>query len=240
MNQNPLEQQQIRINTIREQTRASLGRLFDNRDELDEKIELFISQLDAFERSGLVFNREEIIEQIRATKNIKEREAFISHLLKVLEPIIIAKATRSDVFDKVEREMTMSAPGNIKLSEVLYVNQEDINSNSEGVYIHLTTARDFMTRERKEDFKIEIEKGLVKLAEMIKPYPNLKKIWASSWIVAIKSSARRLQEMGFSAPEEVSEGEREEYFPDEKRPVAKTFIMREDFLARYNRSETSK
>jgi len=234
MDENPLEQQKSKIDVVREEVRNSLGHLFDEKEKLNERVSDFISRLEVYEREGLVFNKEEIIRGVKEGVLIQDRDTFIAHFLRVLEPFIIMRVTHSktfkDIEEKTSREQAMNDSDTLKLSEVLYVNFEE-----ERVDIHLAPAKDFMTKEKIEDFKQDIKRGLVKLAEIIKSHPNVKEIWASSWIVA--KSPKRLEELGFVVVGSISEEERKEHFADEKRPVSKSFMKREDFLARYGNSE---
>ncbi len=234
MDQDPLEQQKAKIDAVREETSKNLGRLFDEKDKLSKRVADFIARLEIYERGGLVFNKEEIIEGVRRGVEIQDKEKFIAHLLKVLEPYIVLRVTQSKIFNAIEekasREQIIKNPDNLPLSEVLYASFE-----GERVDIHLTPAKDFMTKEKIEDFKQEIKRGLIKLAEMIKSYPSVKEIWASSWIVA--TSPKRLEELGFVVVGPISEEERREHFEGEKRPISKAFMKREDFLARYGSSK---
>ena len=147
----PVEQQRIKIDSLKEQTKGNLGRLFDNREELGDKIDQFILQLEIFERSGLVFNKEQIIQGVRESVNIHDRETFIAHLLRILEPIIILKVTQSKIFEKVDREATINNSGNLRLSEVLYVSFED-----ETARIHLAPAIEFIKEVGMGNFRKEI------------------------------------------------------------------------------------
>ncbi|MCE9548945.1 hypothetical protein K8Q98_00895 [Candidatus Nomurabacteria bacterium] len=181
----------------------------------------------------MVFNKEEIIRGVREATNIKDREVFVAHMLKVLDPIIVMRVTQARLFSKIERGKTINDAEHIKLSEVLYIGAGDLNNENDDIYFHLSSAEDFMTKEKIEDFKMELEKGLTKLAELIKPYPNLKTIWANSWIVAIPRSRKRLESFGFTFAGMTPVEETTEHFPNDTRPIAKAFITREELLSRY-------
>lgn len=234
MDKSPLEQQKIKITALGEEMRGGLGRLFDSREDFDKKIDLSISQLEAMKRGGLVFDIEEIVKELKASVNINDRELFIAHLLKVLEPIVVLRVTHSKIIDKIEREGTMDDPKNQKLSEVLYINSDNLNAENHKIFFHLTQSKDLMTRDSLEFFKQELERGLIRLAELIKPYPNIEEVWASSWILATRRGRRRIEDLGFTFFGEVGKEEMDEYAPGDERKFAKAFMKREDFLARYD------
>jgi|SRR3989344_4936623 len=235
MNPNFIEEQQLKINVKREETRSRLRRSFDEQEEggFANRINTLIAQLDVFEKGGLVFDKLSIVNGLKESLEIHDREKCLAYLLKVLEPLIILQVTHQNIFEKVARGITMDRPGNRKLSEVLYCFESSLNDDSEEILIHLTTAKDFMTRDKIGDFKNEIVKGLTELAKIIKNYPNIKEILAVSWIVPM--SRKRLEELGFTFAGVLSEEEKKDGFASEGRPVGRAFIKREDFLARYGK-----
>lgn len=226
MDKNPLEQQKTQIEALREEMKGKFGHLFDNKDELKDRIGNFILQLEAFEKSGLIFDKEKIIRGVKESANINDREAFIAHFVKILEPFTILRVTQSKIFEKVARDETIKNSGNLRLSEILYANFEN-----EVASIHLAPAAELKKEIGFGNFKKEIEKGLIKLAEIIKSDEKIKEIWAVSWIVA--RHPLLLKRLGFTIAGELTEEEKIDGFSEEKRPVARAFMKREDFLARY-------
>lgn len=237
MNQNPLEQQQVRINALRQEARRRLGGMFDKKDKLNNSMEVLVGEIEFLEKCGLVLDKEAVFRQLKESVNIKDREIFIRHLLKVLDPAIVFKITHSKIIDKKQRERTMDNPKNQKLSEVLYINSENLNLGNDMIFFHLTHSRDLMTKEGIEFFKQEIEKGLIKLAELIKPFPNIEKVMASSWILATARGRKRVEDLGFTFIGELGEDEMAEFAPEEHRKFAQAFMKREDFLSRYGGSK---
>ena len=102
---------------------------------------------------------------------------------------------------------------------------------NEMAHIHLATAKELIKERGIVNFKGEIINGLKKLAEIVKSDEKIKEIWAASWIVA--KNPLILERLGFAVVGEISEEEKREHFSDEKRPVAKAFMTREDLLAKY-------
>lgn len=226
MDKNPLEQQRAEINALRDKMKDELGCFFDEKEKFDERIKDFVLRLESYEKGGLVFNKEEIIRGVKESVGIQDRETFVASLLKIMEPLITLKAAHSKIFEKIQRDEVINNSNYLRLSEVLYAGFEN-----EAAHIHLAPATELIKEEGIGNFKKEIEKGLIKLAEIIKSDDKIKEIWAISWIVA--KNPFLLKRLGFIIVGEISEEERKEDFFDEKRPVAKAFIKREDFLAKY-------
>jgi len=239
MEKSPINQQNLKIDVIKDETKVSLGHLFDNKEkELNNRIDNFILKLEFLEKNGVALNKEQIINGVRESAYIKDREVFISHLLKVLEPIITIQAAQPEIKEilereneKVQRDEILSEDGNLKLSEVLYsgINGEHKNEAE----IHLAPATEFIKEKGIGVFKNEIENGLKKLATIIKSDNNIEKVSAVSWIVA--KNPALLESLGFTIIGEISEEEKkQENYIGGNRPIARASMKREDFLVRYD------
>lgn len=231
MENNPFKQtEDNKLNADREFLRKNLEDIFDNKEtQLISSIDNFISKNEILERNGLNFNKEEILNGLRESINIKDKETFISHLLKTLDPILVSKITQADVYKKYEKEIapisrkeTMSEPGHIILGEFLYC---DLEKNA--ARLHLAASYDFITKDKIEDFKTDVQNGLKKLAKIIEPMENINKIVASSWI--IQASPRRLKELGFTIEGEISKEEKDKHFSNDNRKIFKAYIDRQKF-----------
>ncbi|HEV7701987.1 MAG TPA: hypothetical protein VGO63_00885 [Candidatus Paceibacterota bacterium] len=233
MEEDPIEQQK---NKLRNEMRTKFSSLFDDKDKLREQIERFESQADVYEKHGLLPNKEEVIQGLKQSLEIQKKEVFIPHLIKIMEPFVLLPLTKRALFAKAERENTFKDKNNLQLSEILYIRKPDLNKDAKDIYIHLPSAWDFMTKEKKDEFVPEIKKGFAELANMLKSYPNIEEVRGSSWLIATKFM-KRLEELGFTYDGLISEKEYKESFIGEERPIAKAFIGRGDFLARYGTSE---
>jgi len=238
MESNPFEQQNNKIAVAKEELKKNLSNIFDEGEtKFISKIDNFILQMEDLQKVGLVFNKEEIINGLIESIRIKEKEEFVTYLSKILEPILILKITQASVIEKAEkqtelengikeREFIMNDPSNIKLSEVLY---SDLGKKE--AHIHLAPSRDFMTREKIEDFDLEIKNGLKNLAKIIEPMKNIENIVATSWIVS--KSPKRLEKLGFIIEGEISKEEKNNnldvYGNDNNMTVSRAFMSREKF-----------
>jgi hypothetical protein len=240
MDQNPLEQQKNKIDIVKKEAEKNFGKFFDEKESFGSKIDSFVLQLESLERDGLVFNKEEIIKDLRESVEIQNKDEFVAYLSKILNPIIMLRFTRPKAFGKVERESIMNDHDTLNLSKFLYISKKELDNETDKIFFHLASALDFITKEQIEDFKQDIQKGLDELADVIEPYPNIKEIWASSWIIAKPRGKKRIEDLGFTYAGMVPEEENDTSFFDEqgrKKPFAKAFMKREDFLARYGNKQ---
>lgn len=96
----------------------------------------------------------------------------------------------------------------------------------DNLHIHLRNLE--ISHNEKE---ILVQDGLRKLATLIANKPKIKKISATSWIVA--KHPRTIQKMGFTIKGSISEEFQKKVFPNEKRPIYYAEMTREEFLAKY-------
>ena len=82
--QNPLERQNIEKEVLLKGMRQKYGDMFDRQEDLKDRIDRFILQLDTYEKEGIVFNKEELVRGLRESLEIQDKEKFIAHLLKYL------------------------------------------------------------------------------------------------------------------------------------------------------------
>src|SRR3989338_3033853 len=120
MEENSLERQKNKINALRKELGENIGLLFDNPEALTKKIDELILSLEKYQEIGLKFNKEEIVTGLRNIIGIKDKDSFIPNFLRVMEPLIVLRVTRAEIFERMHRENALSSDGNTKLSEVLY------------------------------------------------------------------------------------------------------------------------
>lgn len=231
MEQNPLEQEKTNkaeIAIALEELRLKVGNIFDDKTIFEEGVDKLSVQLDYLQKNGFISNKEKIIEDFRKCLEITNREEFTSCFVELFKPILLLKFSHPHFFEKMQREIQLD--GQVKLSEVLVGEISEKEAQ-----IHLATARELIKEEGMGNFKKEVENGLIKLAEIIKDNNSIEKVTATSWIVA--KNPMLLEKLGFIIIGEISKEEKEgEEFKDEKRPVARAFMNREDFLNKYNKN----
>ncbi|MES2930960.1 MAG: hypothetical protein V4665_04230 [Patescibacteria group bacterium] len=228
--ENPLERQILEKENLLKRLREKYGNLFEKREELQSQIEDFILQLDIYEKEGIISNKEEFVMGLKESFEIQDKEKFVTHLLKIFEPLVNAKFTQPRIFEKIQREMEVNS--GLKLSEVL---SAELKPEDGIVKIHLAPAKELIKGEGVGYFKKEIEIGLRKLAEEIGiPNNEIKKIVAESWIVAKNRSL--VETLGFTYDGILPKEESGAVYHDDlgnKLPVARAVMTREDFLVRY-------
>ncbi len=217
--------QNFKIESLKEDARRKLGRIFDEREELEGKIDDLVFKLELYQSHGLSFDKGTIIRGLQESIDIKDKDTFIKHLLNVLGPIMTLKLEEPEVFESVEREAQLRESGYIKLSEVLRLELEGNEAR-----LHLVAATELIKGAGIGTFKREIEDGLLELSEIVKNNGDIEQIVATSWITA--KNPRLLEKLGFTIVGEISNEERAHY-EDEERPIARAIMTRKDFLVRY-------
>lgn len=226
--QNPLEQQRSKIDNLKKELRGKLGRFFDEKEKIEERIDRLASEIGELEKLGLTLDKEDILNGIRECLKIQDKENFLVQLERVLEPYLKLKVNHPEIFEKAQREEIIRNSGYLRLSEVLYVGFENNIA-----HIHLAPASELIKEKGIADLKQEVVEGLKKLAEIIISQENIEEVWAVSWIVA--KTPLLFKKLGFTVLGEISEDEKRDGFENETRPVAKAFMVREDFLTKYGK-----
>jgi hypothetical protein len=230
MNQNPLERKRNqKVEDFIEGNKKSLDEIFDG--ETEKEIDDIIFRINRIPDEKVKFDKNKVIEGLRANIGIKDKAEFISKSLKALEPLVEFMKKYPKEFEDLEREISLNNDGHIKLSEVLFADssKEEINEIS----IHLPPSMELIEEKGMENFRNEIEKGLKKLTEIVNNNPDITIIKATSWIVA--RTPRIVEDLGFTIEGDLSEEEKKKSseFKNEKRTVGKAFMTREDLLNKY-------
>lgn len=103
--------------------------------------------------------------------------------------------------------------------------------DNETVHLHIHPAKTLTEKEKREDLNI----GLRTLAKKLQEDPTLKdvtQITGTSWIVA--AAPNMMRGLGFTIdPNPLDPEFLQKHFPDEKRPVRRASMPREEFLKKY-------
>lgn len=99
------------------------------------------------------------------------------------------------------------------------------------IHIHLAEARSRKSKETREIIK----QGMHDLADIVSKDPEVRRISATSWIVAHPKGRKQLERLGFIYDGPISEEFRKRHFTHDNRPISSSHIDREDFLQRYKR-----
>lgn len=219
------------VEDIKAKLQVQIENAFDKKDSISKLIDDNLKRIEFYKQFGLDIDINKIAEGFEQAIKIEDKNLFVSFLLKLLDPIIIFRATQPQLIEKADREFVMSDfnnIGRIRLSETMYCG---INEKNGSVHIHLAPAKDFINKEKIKDFYSDIENGFKKLAEIVKSDERILKITATSWIVS--KSEDRIKDLGFTIEGGISDEIKKKYFNNENRPVSNAFISRDDFLKRY-------
>lgn len=196
----------------------------DNNTRIGYLVGLLEVGLDdkTLEKLGISVTCEEIKSGLNGCVEIKDREKFIEKIRTLIEPIYQAKQNNPVVFAEFQRKIFSERSNFTPVNEII----------SFGIYkgelhIHLAPASDFGVGK-----KIALAKdGLKKIAKIVSDNPEIKKIFATSWVVA--SNPGIFQKLGFEVLGNISDQLRKEHFQDENRPVSRAVISRGEFLRKY-------
>ncbi len=225
MEQNPLKKQDTkRDEAIKEQITKFLNEIFSSGD-VNGKINEIIRQLEVLPDMELPFNKIEIISGLKESLNIKEKDKFISYLLKIIEPLFILRVDNPKFFEKLQREAIINneKDKNIRLSEFTY-----FRFHENGISIHLAPAREFLKEKGVKAFINDVQTGLKNLASIIKDKKDIKKVTATSWIV--NEHPGLMETLGFTVDDKEIDPPPESL---DKRKKRESWMLLEDFLAKY-------
>ena len=198
---------------------------------LKPRIELFIKD------SGLL--DQDIMKEILSMMDecvTSNREEFVEKLSLALKPIAEARNNNPRAAEIAQRKSFLrSSIG--KEQFIPIEDTDDILSYGLGynlVHLHLAPMRTLSTSEQLNFVKRTVPEAFHKLAEVLKTNEDIKEVIASSYVVAAMPDLFRKYGFDIVAMDEDSRNRR---WGDERRPVLKATIGREEFLRLYGQNE---
>ena len=168
----------------------------------------------------MVNNSDDITTSLKECRLIEDKSIFIERVFDAQRPIFEFRENNPAEFQRIGRNSIEHFP----INEVLSYNRASYGTSQDQVFIHLDPV------EHGEVSIDQIVDGFKKLKEIVQKDESIKVINADSWITAKKFGERILEAFGFTLGKVLTDEEREKYFGEEKRPVRKSSITREDFL----------
>ncbi len=167
--------------------------------------------------------QDKLFADLDACALLKDKNEFTQAMSKALEPLINCNLAIPRQFEDIQARASMThfIPLNDRLSYGVG-----------GPYAHFHLAPSYTIP--KEELREMFLDGMKKLATVTKDNPDIKVITGSSWIVATKSYSAMLKSIGFEI-EDVSDEEKQMYFPDETREVKKAVMSREKFIETFDK-----
>lgn len=218
---------------IEAKIRADFGKVFDSAADGQGRVELLLVKLkpilDADVLGRDLIDEEavqKILAEVAQCSAIDDREQFIVKTSAIVKPIIDLRVSHPQEFEKMKRVAFVKEGGFIPLNEILsYEFDEGI------IYLHLAQAKELIKSSGVKNVLDLITDGLEKLSEVVKEDESIKKIVATSWIVA--QSPKILERLGFTIEGEIDEEAKVRHFVGETRPVSRASMTRGEFLAKY-------
>jgi len=213
-----------------EESKIRLGDMFDSNGGSKKVIEEALPRWRVFLS---VMPESEKIQEIESLliecKDIQDKEEFVKRVIEILRPVLEFKVQRPKEFEKIGREATIRGENHIRLSEVLYC-EEDKKERT--IAIHLAPSTTLGIAETKKS----VLEGLEKLAKMLDKNEEVEKIIAISWIFG-KNPALGEKLLGFPDIRILTEEEKEKRFIKSKDVWGEGIMSREDFLKKPWRSK---
>lgn len=173
--------------------------------------------------SGDSSEAENLLLDLDEALKIPDENESIDKALKILAPVIFFKIDHPEEYQQIQRERIVNDERFIKINDLFAYG---IGRSAEGDFIHLHV----FPAEGRKDMVALMRDGMRKLAEIVENDQSIKKVIATSWIVA--SNPGLLRRLGFEILGPISEEERDKYFKGETRPISKA-VLPLDRLEKY-------
>jgi hypothetical protein len=178
-----------------------------------------ISQLLEAEELKPLFpagTKERILSVIETCFSIENQSEFVDQMSRVLEPIYVARKQHPQLFEDVEARLSMQAAGFIPLNE-----RFSYGIGGDTVHIHLATSHEVITQ-----IPALFLDAMQKLANIIRVDQSIKRVTATSWLIA----GNKIFRGGLFEISDVPDETKNKHFKGEKRPIKMATISREKLL----------
>lgn len=226
----PIEnKKEVKLTNSEEMERAVenfIDELPNNKEKINSLSNLLVKSLnnELLKKIGLNITVNEIKNNLEKCKKIVSGAEFINKVKEIIRPISIAMDNNPVEFSNFKRKAFNESHNFKPLNEVFSYRIDEGD-----LHLHMAPATDLSTISKIKLIKDAIEK----LPEIIKSNRKVKKISATSWIVA--SNPGLLERIGFKNEGPISDETRERDFKGETEPISRATISREEFLAKYSK-----
>lgn len=203
-----------------------IDELPNNKEKIDSLNNLLVRSLnnELLEKIGLNITVNEIKNNLEKCKKIESGAEFINKVKEIIKPISIAMDNNPVEFANFKRKVFNESHQFKPLNEVFSYRIDEGD-----LHLHMAPATDMSTISKIKFIKDAIEK----LPEIVKSNRKVKKISATSWIVA--SNPKILERIGFKDEGPISDETRKRDFEGETEPISRATISREKFLSIYSK-----
>jgi hypothetical protein len=204
-----------------ERAKKRLGKIFNEHKDGAKGIEDILSIVNPILESDLI-DGEKIRQSLEQCSTIKDREEFVEKTFSALEPILDLRKKNPEAFEKLQRKSFIEQEKFTPLNEIL-----SYGGNGDLVHIHLAPAKTIGIGEMRR----LIKDGFEKLARIVEENKEIKKIAATSWIIA--EHPKIMERFGFEVEGEIDEETRQRHFVDDDREIHGAAMTRKEFLSKY-------
>lgn len=198
-----------------------LEQFFNDNPENQER---FFESVKVFIKNGIL--DETTISKLRESLN-KDKDVFINEATIILNPLLKAKLDNPKLIEEIRRDSFVEEGNFIKLNEIL---SYGISKNI--AHIHLAPLKELLRELGKGKILELTSDGLKNLAQVFKENENLKRVTATSPVVA--NNPEYLSSFGFTFKGLMSEEDKEKHWKGESKAVGEAEMSRERLLEYLN------
>ncbi|PIP68863.1 hypothetical protein CO033_00585 [Candidatus Nomurabacteria bacterium CG_4_9_14_0_2_um_filter_32_10] len=184
---------------------------------------------DTLKKLGLEnLKLKEIKKELEECKKISDKTEFMKKVINILKPLAFSMDEHPKEFAEFQRKAFNESLNLTPINEMLSYRVDEGD-----LHLHLAPATDIsnITKIRL------IKDALEKLPKIVDSNKKVKKISATSWIVA--SNPGLLEKVGFKNEGPISEETKKRDFAGETHPISRATITREEFLTKYLKSKNN-
>lgn len=199
-----------------------LEQFFNDNPENQER---FFESVKVFIKNGIL--DETTISKLRESLT-KDKDVFMNEATIILNPLLKAKLENPKLIEEIRRDSFVEEGNFIKLNEIL---SYGISKNV--AHIHLAPLKELLRELGKGKILELTSDGLKNLAQVFKENENLKRVTATSPVVA--NNPEYLSSFGFTFKGIMSEEDKEKHWKGESKAVGEAEMSRERLLEYLNK-----
>lgn len=207
--------------TIKTLFKAQIQSRFDDFDNSPDRINDILKKIqNIIDRQD---NKEEIMSQLEALREVTDREIFCQRAYEILEPLLKWREENLAEFEDIRRK-DFNEEGNF--TEI----NKMLSYNIDGNYIHIHIPPNVSTP-TPEKMRL-LQEGLKTLIPIVEANPEIETITGTSWIVAAHPSL--IEKLHFKIKGPIDDEGRARYFGADPRPISSAVLSREDLIKYYS------
>lgn len=208
--------------------RSQFSAFFDEFDNPQERMSAILKRIEPFfqhiDKKILPDEKaSEIKLALQACENVLDKQQFLSEIMTTLKPALDIREAHADKFEEAQARAMNELGGFVEINRLL-------SYGKSGPIIHIHAPAGETVGNKITLYR----EGLRKLAKIINEDPEIKKVTATSPLVAAHPGL--FTRAGFKV-DDVTDEFRQQHFAGEKREIKIAEIDREEFLRRFLKKE---